>query len=574
MDSLFQDEARIKFFAQIQADLANLEVNSSDEDIDSIISKIPQSYLDSKDDLKIIFSIFAYYGRNNVRTMQRITIKLFEKIMIYVKKNLQNESAFIWNSFGSLFYFHHWMYEEGLISINEIVQQMNLDNTFSVVEYFLPELFEKVPEIFEKEIKKKLKRPFSIEYINEFRELRKKHFKWLKESNDFNDPIYREIEKNPLRLAIKTDDIDTFQSIISSSNTPIDSMIQESILENCYFRPHPISLIDFAIDFNAIKIFKYLYMNGAKFDVQSIFNSICSRNYEMIHIIESKDESEFKKYSLLHSIMCNNHEVTLYAIENYNYDFLEKENAEIEDTEFVLKIVFHFCYSVNFRFFDSIFLPFLRKNPLSVANNINEILIYAMKDYSCFFLKEFFKYPGINVNYCSKYDLNKNDSLLNHALRCRNNDIIEILLNNPNILLDYLFENNLFPFHFACAIHADMKIIEMFCNHPKFDINLKEKYRNMTAFCVGAIKGNFFVLDFILQKYPNYFESFFVLKQLIVLNITNKSEMTVKLLFKLFAKEKDKDVSDEELIEDIKRSMILTTDYVNVLRQIQKELSS
>lgn len=104
-------------------------------------------------------------------------------------------------------------------------------------------------------------------------------------------------------------------------------------------------------------------MNGADTEKQSVFNSICNRNYEIIHLIESKNKTEFKEIALLNSIMCCNNEVTSYLIENYNYEFLYDENSEfVIDKEFVLKIIFNFYYSVNFQFFDSIFLPFLRKN--------------------------------------------------------------------------------------------------------------------------------------------------------------------------------------------------------------------
>ena len=45
----------------------------------------------------------------------------------------------------------------------------------------------------------------------------KNFFKWFEESNDSKDPSYQEIEKNQLRLAIKIDNIEKFQSILSNS---------------------------------------------------------------------------------------------------------------------------------------------------------------------------------------------------------------------------------------------------------------------------------------------------------------------------------------------------------------------
>lgn len=59
--------------------------------------------------------------------------------------------------------------------------------------------------------------------------------------------------------------------------------------------------------------------------------------------------------------------------------------------------------------------------------NINEIILYSMKDYSCFFVNEFFKYPkNVDVNFCLKIDGNDCvESFLIHAIRCRNNRIIQ-----------------------------------------------------------------------------------------------------------------------------------------------------
>lgn len=87
-----------------------------------------------------------------------------------------------------------------------------------------------------------------------YKELRKKLFKWYKESNDFKDPFYRETEKNPLRLSIKTDNVDQFQMILSNLNLSIDSKIMESVIEQSHVKLFEESLIDYAIEYNAINI--------------------------------------------------------------------------------------------------------------------------------------------------------------------------------------------------------------------------------------------------------------------------------------------------------------------------------
>ena len=223
MNTIFTDKDKIKIFSQIQESLTHLKSNSDEESIDLIIQQIPPQYLDQKDDLLTICTIFGYYSRNNNKNKIGNVVKLFTKIIEPMKKHLKNETSFIWNIFGSIFYLKRWMHEEGLIS---------------------------------------------IEYI-----------------------------------------------------------IQQSLFENVYYNPHEVSLMDFAIDFNSIKIVKYLFMNGALSTSQTVFNSICSRNYEIIHMIESKCEDEFRKNCLSDSIQCWNLETAMYSIENYGYSQVDQENA-------------------------------------------------------------------------------------------------------------------------------------------------------------------------------------------------------------------------------------------------------
>ena len=101
----------------------------------------------------------------------------------------------------------------------------------------------------------------TTETVTKFKELRKKHLNWLLTSGDFHDPSYLEIEKNRLRLSIKLDDVESFQNILSNTNLSIDSKISESVIENFFFIPHEIPLINYVIEYNSINIFKFLIMS-------------------------------------------------------------------------------------------------------------------------------------------------------------------------------------------------------------------------------------------------------------------------------------------------------------------------
>ena len=109
----------------------------------------------------------------------------------------------------------------------------------------MPEIIEKAPELFEKEIKYQLECPYSSEYIEEFKNLRLKYLKWICESGDYNDQVFKEIETDTFRYSILTDDVEYFQSIVSKSDFEINMRIKESLIQNshCFYaEEHIISM--------------------------------------------------------------------------------------------------------------------------------------------------------------------------------------------------------------------------------------------------------------------------------------------------------------------------------------------
>ena len=95
--------------------------------------------------------------------------------------------------------------------------------------------------------------------------MRQKYINWICESGDYNDPVYREIETDKLRYTIATDDIDSFQKIISQSNIYINLKIRESIIQNSHLYNVSESLLEFALEYQAFKISKFLIMNDVKY---------------------------------------------------------------------------------------------------------------------------------------------------------------------------------------------------------------------------------------------------------------------------------------------------------------------
>lgn len=189
--------------------------------------------------------------------MNRVAIKLFQKILKKMKIYLKDESSAIWEIFKGLFFFQLWMYEERLINIDQIVLSAISDENSITAEYFLPEIIENDPENFYKEIKFRFpvfsdENAYSNEAIQKLKEKRQKYFNWILNCDDFYDQSYREMETDQLRLAIKTDDVELFQRTISNNNFSVNMTIRESIQETFLSRYLDISLIKYAINFNSV----------------------------------------------------------------------------------------------------------------------------------------------------------------------------------------------------------------------------------------------------------------------------------------------------------------------------------
>lgn len=562
---MFENTTKIREFAQIQENLNSLPEKASESDIANFINQIPQEYLQQKDDLMIICQLIGRYSRNFVLTSKRNTIKLFEYLMDQIKTLLRDESEFFWNILGGTYYMHLWMHQQGLISIEEIILRIQKFKCPPFTEYFLPEIIEEAPDIFENEIKNSLNLEYSKESIEKFKELRKKHFKWLIESSDYNDPFYREIETDPLRLALKTDDIESFQRIVSNLNLSVNYKIQESLLENFFIDMADYSLLEFAILFNSTKIFKYLVMNGSDGE-DYVYMSIWRRNYEMIHIIESLKKEDFIDKALYFSITLCNNEIVEYILDNYGCDVLEKSELTSDEKNDILTIFGNTARSTNFIVLESVLLPFIQKNPEFVDENIFEILNKSSQDYSGFFIRELMK--------SSKFDVNTNaksrtePSLLEYALSKRNKKMIEILLSDPNIDLISRGFNGFQPYMLACGLYSSMTIMDMICRHQNAVIDLNE------LFASSAILGSFYCLQYIIDNFKEKKISLSV-RDMFMAAAENKW-YTVELLLSYYVdhhKEKSSvDIIDEfqhEVPQDLKDKDELISRFIRLVPKIK-----
>lgn len=554
MDKIPIDELKIKEYAKIQANLCALKPNSDDESIDQLIKEIPPSFLSSKEDLMIICELFTQYARNYVWNIRGNVIKLLERILVPIKTHLQNESFFFWTIFGGLFYFKRWFYNEGLISFDEILFSSIKDDSSLAKEYFLPEIIEKAPEIFENQIKFQITCPYTKEYLDEFKELRSKHFQWLRNSSDCCDPSYKEIEKNPLRLSIKTDDVDSFQKILSNTGMSINSMIQESTLENFHKFSEEFPLIEYAISFNSINIIKFLIMNNCEMKDGIDFSAVLTHDNEIIHLVESKMKSEFEKFIFVDSIGSWNDDVVEYSIENYGFDFLEKSDIGSEYDGKILMIFNQTVLSKNFIFFENYMLPFLKKNSMLVNRNINNLVMRTFSEYTCFFMKAFLKHPDIDINFVSEDD--DNHTFLSKSVYSKNTISAEIFVKYSKLVNKWGFMGYT-PFQLCCLAFPNARIMKLIANNPDFDINSYDKNYGLTAFDLAVGRGNFIAIELIINNFKDFKSCSFYL--LFFRCLVSNSLYSLKIILKYFLEKKK--TKCKSIVKTLKKKFHTFEDY-------------
>lgn len=143
------------------------------------------------------------------------------------------------------------------------------------------------------------------------------------------------VETDSIIRALRNDDIDSFQTIITNGGIDIQNLkIEVPVFDNLDGK---VSFIDYAAACGSIKCFKYLYLNNASFTKDTLIYSVGGGNVEIIRIVDqNKDNIVFqptkKFYSSQLFNMNNNPKIDVFreAIkkhENDIFDWLLDQNS-------------------------------------------------------------------------------------------------------------------------------------------------------------------------------------------------------------------------------------------------------
>ncbi|OHT08859.1 hypothetical protein TRFO_22536 [Tritrichomonas foetus] len=168
------------------------------------------------------------------------------------------------NKFIILFF-----YENHVIDKKQLKRFLKEKVTFNLWFYFYPEFPSEVTERYEKADLISL-------YIND------------KYSIDELKKLRREGKSDKyINQVIQNDDLDAFVSMIGTSGLGINTMITPSFMEDLLDNP---MLIEYAIGYESVQIFKYLILNRAHYTYKCEKFAICGGNYEIYELLKEKED--------------------------------------------------------------------------------------------------------------------------------------------------------------------------------------------------------------------------------------------------------------------------------------------
>ena len=236
------------------------------------------------------FHVNSFYTSFTYKLVQKGIIsieKVMQKVLVLQQGNVVDTRANKKEGFNS---------SKTEIKNREQIKQ-NDPKCFCIYAWFLPELIEhKLIDLSILPLSSNI-RKFASNYYYD-----KKNLSIYKRMRDSMEP------ENEIIKAIFNDDVDTLQEFVSKGNVNIDEFkVQSFDFLEIFQAENPKKLIDYSVAYGSIKCFKYLLLNHATVDQQTLGYAIFGGNTEIIRTIDQKSEEENLSYVNIDNNNNNNH---------------------------------------------------------------------------------------------------------------------------------------------------------------------------------------------------------------------------------------------------------------------------
>ena len=285
-----------------------------------------------------------------------------------------------------------------------------------------------------------------------------------------------------LHQAIRNDDIEMFQSILSKNNISINHQIEFSFYERSHMIDSDLSLIQVAATYSSINIFKFLWMqNDIILNENLLQYAFFSGNSEIIHLCENKLSH---KDVIEQAIYSNKLDLLNYYIDNFS----DKIKEEDELTRNALKKIecekrnnLYDCLTFKDLCFAAKYLSipiiqsclykmcFIVKNVDCQRTSINNTLFLLESSIVHF---DLFKFLYSQIDDRIEYSILCSMHCLNRSVILKANDSFKFLLNelkrfiNPHELFIECLKNNIDLANYL----LDLRIEELNSNNKKRSI--------------------------------------------------------------------------------------------------------
>ena len=412
---------------------------------------IPEEILKEKQNLMPIFHIFRTGLYSRPKKLE-IFMKLYYHLLPHLIKQFDKLELMTFLGSPNLIL---PLYKDGIINDDDILYLSHRYIHFP--SYFLPEI-------------RKMNKCEEFSNDDEF----SKYQSYPEE--DFISSRNAMKNESLISDAIRNDDIETFQFILSQTEMSVNESIPYSIFEiNIFINLYEDmpKLIEYAAFFESIKIFKFLWNNNANITNNLLGYAIAGGSYEIVHIIEEKINSISLKSTID------------FAIRSHRNDFIEYFLSKHEDYQFAVDEVARSIRNYNLTIFKKT-LPILFRHPNSYDNKFFTPLISAVINGFSDLVDMILDIKWIDVNRIGCY---KQITPLMLAAKHGNIDICKILVEKGKADVNFeLRDTNVL---YYANISHQAKVIEYFLqtqNKLKLETIKKEFLFSITNSAVDVVK--------------------------------------------------------------------------------------
>ncbi|OHS98403.1 hypothetical protein TRFO_35226 [Tritrichomonas foetus] len=249
-----------------------------------------------------------------------------------------------------------YLFEEGLIDLNHLEERIKNHQNAKFLFYFSPEIF-KYKILTEEKLIKYLKKLLPYRFND--RKLISKILIRFKE--EVIIPRKKGHCLTDIAQIVRNDDIKLFMQYISQQPFCIDEIILDPAFESDEVirnENNGITVLEYSMCFGSINIFKYLWLNHAKYTEKSLQYSIIGGNYDIIHILEEESIYKFDENAIEMAIRYQRYEILDYLINTLN--------VNVETSQ----LIFYYCKSFNYKKIEEIIKKYSEMKQPEITNTI------------------------------------------------------------------------------------------------------------------------------------------------------------------------------------------------------------